>query len=66
MDAVADYVEKQEMGGLYADHYELADCCEVGQTTDEYAEANNLTCCGNHGVYLEVLRINLINPKEEM
>lgn len=65
VDAVADYVEEQEIGYVYADHYELADLCDVGQNVDEYAESNNLTCCGNHGIYLEVLGIDIINQEEE-
>lgn len=55
VDLVADYIEEQELSGLYSDHYELADLCEVGETADEYAEANNLTCCGNHGIYIQLL-----------
>ena len=54
VDTVADYVEDSGFEGLYADHYELLDCCEVGQTVDEYAEANNLTCCGSHGIYMQI------------
>lgn len=57
VDLVADYIEEQEMKGLYADYYEIFDCAEVGQTVDEYAEANNLTCCGNHGIYIQVINI---------
>ena len=52
LNIVADYCE-EHLVGLCADHYELFDLCE-GETVDEYAEANNLTCCGNHGVYIEV------------
>jgi hypothetical protein len=54
VDMVADYVEENELEGLYADYWELFDLCDVGQTVDEYAEAHNLICCGNHGIYLEV------------
>ena len=53
VDLVADYVEEQNFEGLYFDYYELYDLCE-GETVDEYAEAHNLICCGNHGIYLEV------------
>ena len=56
VDMVADIVE-DEFPGLCSDHYELADFCEEGQTVEEYAEAHNLVCCGNHGIYLEVLEI---------
>ena len=62
VDLVADYVEEQELFGLYSDHYELADLCETGQTVDEYAEANNLVCCGNHGIYLQVINIEEVEP----
>ena len=54
VDLVADYCEEHELHGLYADYYEIYDECEVGETVDEYVEAHNLTCCGNHGIYLEV------------
>ena len=54
VDLVADYCEEHELEGLYTDFYGIADECEVGQTVDEYAEAHNLICCGNHGIYLEV------------
>ena len=57
IDLVADYIEVKEFYGLYSSHYELADLCEANQTVDEYAEANNLICCGNHGIYLEVLAV---------
>lgn len=58
VDMVADYVEENEFEGLYADYYELADLCEGGETVDEYAEIHGLICCGNHGIYLDVLAID--------
>lgn len=57
VDIVADYCEDHRLEGLYSDYYELAELCEVGQTVDEYAEANSLTCCGNHGIYMQILGI---------
>ena len=54
VDLVADHIGKHEYEGLYADYYEIFDLCDVGETVDEYAEAHNLICCGNHGIYLEV------------
>ena len=57
VDKVADLVEEQELPGLYADYYELFHCCDNGETVDEYAEANGLTCCGNHGIYVQVIGI---------
>lgn len=42
VDLVADYIE-ENFEGLCFDHYTLADLCEVGETVDEYAEANNFT-----------------------
>lgn len=53
VDLVADYVEEQNFEDLYFDYYELYDLCE-GETVGEYAQAHNLICCGNHGIYLEV------------
>lgn len=60
LDLVADYCE-EHMPGLCADHYELADHCDTGETVDEYAEAHNLTCCGNHGIYVGVAGMEEIN-----
>ena len=60
VDLVADYLEAHEVIDLYSDHYELADLCEVGQTVDEYAETNGLTCAGNHGIYVQVLGIETV------
>ena len=60
VDLVADYCEENELEGLYGDFYEVADLCDVGETVDEYADANNLTCCGNHGIYIQILGIEEI------
>lgn len=58
IDFVADYIEDHEdYEGLWFDHYTLYDECEVSQTVDEYAEANQLVCCGNHGIYIQLLGI---------
>ncbi len=54
---VADYCTEYELHGLYADHYELVDLCEAGQTVDEFASVHNLTCCGKHGVYINIIGI---------
>lgn len=54
IDLIADYVEEHECEGLYTDYWGLFDLCDVGETVGEYAEAHNLICCGNHGIYLEV------------
>ena len=54
IDTLADYLEDNELCGLYTTHYDIADECDVGQTIDEYAEANGLICCGNHGIYIRV------------
>lgn len=59
VDLVVDYCEENELHGLYADYYEIMDLCE-GETVDEYAEAHNLTCCGNHGVYIELAGIEVL------
>lgn len=57
VDIVADYCEEHELAGLYGDFYEVADLCDCGQSVDEYAEANGLTCCGNSGIYMQILEI---------
>jgi len=54
VDLVADYCEEHELEGLYTDYYTIADECETGESVDEFIEAHNLICCGNHGIYLEV------------
>lgn len=54
VDLVADYCEEHELEGLYTDYYTIADECETGQSVDEFIYEHNLTCCGNHGIYLEV------------
>ena len=59
VDIVADYIEAHEYTGLYSNHYDLADLCDIGQTVDEYAEAHNLICAGNHGIYLEVIGLEV-------
>lgn len=64
VDLVADYCEENELGGWYTDHYELADLCENGETVDEYAEANGLTCCGNHGIYIQILGIEEVQQND--
>jgi hypothetical protein len=60
VDKVADYCDEHELHGLYADYYEIFDCAGCGITVDEYAEANNLTCCGTHGIYLRVEAVEQI------
>lgn len=57
VDLVTDYIEEKEFEGLYTDYYGLADCCEVGETVDEFAEANQMVCVGNHGIYIQLLGI---------
>ena len=57
VDLVADYLEANKLRGLYCDWYDLMDLCENGETPDEYAEANNLICAGNHGIYISIAGI---------
>ena len=59
VDLVADYCEEHELEGVYADYYELYDLCE-DETVDEYVEAHGLTCCGNHGIYVKLEGIEVI------
>ena len=51
---IAQYCEEHELHWLYADHYELADLCDFGETVKEYAKRQDLTRCGNHGVYMQI------------
>lgn len=62
-DRLADYLEENE-SGLCTEYWELADLCDSFQSVDEYAEAHNLTCCGNHGIYLEIESIKEITQNE--
>ena len=59
VDLVADYIEEHGYEGLYYDHceLELMAKCSKWQTAEAFAEANNLTCCGNHGIYIELANI---------
>ena len=57
IDLVADYCEENEFHRLYCGFYDLYDECEDNQSVDEYADANGLTCCGNSGIYLQILDI---------
>lgn len=59
VDLVADYCEENELKGLYVDYYDIYDLCE-DETVDEYAEIHNLICCGNHGIYLDIIRLEEI------
>ena len=61
-DLLADYVEENERNDNHMYYYEYAYLFEHSDYTsvDEYAEANNLTCCGNHGIYLEIESIKEI------
>lgn len=59
VDKVVDRLEK-ENSNLVMDYYELFDLCDMGETVDEFAEANDLTCAGNHGLYIGIDRIELV------
>lgn len=65
INLVADYLVEEEQEFSYADYYEIADLCEVGQSVSEYAEENNIYCAGEHGVYVQVTEIKTINTREE-
>lgn len=57
VDLVADYIESKELEGLYDDWYGLFDLCDEDETVEAYAEAHGLTCCGNHGIYMQIVRL---------
>lgn len=59
VNLVANHIVEEEYD-LYGDHYDVADLCEIGQCVDGYAEENNLTRAGDHGVYIKVLDIKLL------
>ena len=59
IDIVADYLEAHECTNLYYDYLELkciAECSEW-KTCEAFAEAHNLICCGNHGIYIELANV---------
>lgn len=51
---IAQHCENHELHWLYADNYELADLCDFGETVKEYAKRQDLTECGNHGIYMQI------------
>ena len=51
---IAEYCESHDLHWLYADHYELADLCDAGETVSEYAARQDLTECGESGVYIQI------------
>lgn len=59
VDCVADHLENHQYKSLYYDSLELeliAKCSEY-KSAEAFAEAHNLTCCGNHGIYIELIGI---------
>lgn len=65
IDILADHLVEEEREYSYADHYEIADLCEVGQSVDEYVEENGYYHAGEHGVYIQVTEIKTISIEEE-
>lgn len=59
IDKVVDRLEKEE-SNLVVDYYDIYDMCDTGETVDEFAEANDLICAGNHGLYIGIDRIELV------
>ena len=63
IDKVVDRLEKEE-SNLVADYYDLYDMCDTGETVDEFAEANDLICAGNHGLYVGIDRVELAESRK--
>lgn len=60
VDKVADRLWEEE-SNLVVDYYDIYDMCEVGETVDDFVEANDLVCAGNNGrAYLGIDRIELV------
>lgn len=59
IDKVVDRLEKEE-SNLVVDYYDIYDMCDTGETVDEFAEANDLICAGNHGLYIGIDRVELV------
>lgn len=62
-DTLADYLEENE-SGMCIEYWHLFEHSGY-QSVDEYAESLNLTCCGNHGIYLEIESIKEIVQNEK-
>lgn len=57
VDLVADYIEERRYAGAYQTVDTLKESCEAGESIEEAAEAQGYTCCGNHGIYLQITGI---------
>lgn len=57
VNLVADFCAQYELRELYADHYDIFDVCDVGETVDEYAKVHNLTYFANQGIYLNIVKV---------
>lgn len=60
LNTLADHLVEEEREYSYADYYEVADLCEVGQSVSEYSEENNLYYAGEHGIYIQVAEIKVL------
>lgn len=54
VDLVVDYIEERRYVGAYETVDTLRESCEAGESVEEAAESQGYTCCGNHGVYLQI------------
>ena len=63
INLVADYIENHKWTNLYYGNFELKVMaeCSKWKTADVFAEAHNLTCCGNHKIYIELLNIEEVS-----
>lgn len=57
VDLVADYIEENKYTGIYDTVETLAEDCEADKCADDVAAERGLTCCGNHGIFIELLGV---------
>ena len=63
IDKVVDRLE-EEGSNLVIDYYELNDMVEYPDTIDDLIVDYNLTCAGNHGLYISVDRVELAESRK--
>lgn len=60
VDKVADFIEDNELNGLFYSNERIIELSNEDETIEEYVEAHNLVSCGNHGVYIDLQHIEEI------
>ena len=63
INKVADHIDDIGAKGLYYDHLEVEMMGKYSsyKTVEEFAKANNLTCCGSRNIYIEITKIQEVS-----